>query len=272
MKKIVLISVVIFSSLIFISLLIANNFDSDNHAPKIKKIEVGEDITYVVKYLMFHIGEVQLKVLKEEILDDDTIYSAIAYIDSYEGIPFVNLHQIYETKFNSKQIPIFFKGTLFSEDTSIIEYKFDREKEKIYTFKGKNNIQKVLTDSVANHDPTTQDGLSLFYFARMRTGNKNSIELPCFINEKSEKTRINFYNEVEDVDIDAVDYDIACVRLDGETDFKGIFGLTGEFEGWFSNDQNAVPIFAKMNVLIGSVTLELKEWKKKGWMPPKCKS
>ena len=71
------------------------------------------------------------------------------------------------------------------------------------------------------------------------------------------------------MDIDAVDYDISCVRLDGETEFRGIFGLTGYFEGWFSNDQQAVPIVAKMEVLIGSITLELEHWKKKGWMPPK---
>ena len=71
------------------------------------------------------------------------------------------------------------------------------------------------------------------------------------------------------MDIDAVDYDIACVRLDGETEFRGIFGLTGYFEGWFSDDESAVPIVAKMQVIIGSIKLELKQWKKKGWMPPK---
>jgi hypothetical protein len=103
----------------------------------------------------------------------------------------------------------------------------------------------------------------------LRTGQQKKINVPVFINEKYEKTYINFYHEVEDMDIDAVDYDISCVRLDGETEFRGIFGLTGYFEGWFSNDQYAVPIIAKMEVLIGSITLELKHWKKKGWMPPK---
>jgi hypothetical protein len=272
MKKIVRISPIIFCPLIFIGLLIANNFSSNDSTSTTKKIEVGEDITYVVKYLMFQIGEVQLKVLKEETSEGDTIYSAIAYIDSYEGIPFVNLHQVYESTFDSKQMPVFFKGTIFSEDTSYTKYNFDRDRKKIYIIKGRENSEKPSIDSVADYDENTQDGLSLFYFARMRSGNKESLELPCFINEKSEKTRINFYDEVEDVDIDAVDYDIACVHLDGETDFRGIFGLTGDFEGWFSNDQSAVPILAKMHVLIGSITLELKAWKKKGWMPPKYKS
>jgi len=65
-----------------------------------KNIVVGEEITYVVKYLAFEIGEIRLKVIKEIVEGNDTLYSAIAYINSYEGIPFVDLHQIYETKFD----------------------------------------------------------------------------------------------------------------------------------------------------------------------------
>jgi len=236
-----------------------------------KKIEVGEDITYVVKYLMFEIGEVRLKVLRQETSSKDTLYSAIAYIDSYSGLPFVDLHQIYETKFDSKQISHFFKGTILSTDTTFTKYNFNRDKKQIHILKGRERTNKIWTDSVAAYDREYQDGLSLFYFARMRTGTKKTVHVPCFINEKYEKTYINFYKDVEDIDVDAVDYDIACVRLDGETEFRGIFGLTGYFEGWFSDDDQAVPIVAKMQVIIGSIKLELKEWKKKGWMPPKYK-
>ncbi|MFZ2325134.1 MAG: DUF3108 domain-containing protein [Ignavibacteriaceae bacterium] len=237
-----------------------------------KKIDVGEDIIYVVKYLMFNIGEVRLKVTKEETSGKDTIYSAIAYIDSYPEIPFVDLHQIYETKFDSKQISHLFKGTIISSDTTYTKYDFNRYDKKIHVLKGREQTNTIWTDSIATYDRDYRDGLSLFYFARMRTGQqKKSVHVPVFINEKYAKTYINFYSEVEDEDIDAVDYDIACVRLDGETEFKGIFGLTGYFKGWFSNDEYAVPIVAKMQVIIGSITLELKEWNKKEWMPPKYK-
>jgi hypothetical protein len=60
------------------------------------------------------------------------------------------------------------------------------------------------------------------------------------------------------------------VKFDGKLDFTGIFGLSGEFEGWFSNDEARVPILAKMKVLIGSVTIELMSWKRKGWAPPRA--
>lgn len=262
------------TALVVINLLIAGfirNSGTSIPKPTSKKIHVGEDINYVVKYLMFEIGEVRLKVLKEEVNGKDTLYSAIAYIDSYEVLPFVDLHQIYETKFDSKQISHYFKGTIFSKDTTFTRYNFDREKKNIHIVKGRERTNTIWTDSNAIYDRDYQDGLSLFYFARMRTGQKKTVHVPTFINEKYEKTYINFYSEVEDIEIDAVDYDIACVRLDGETEFRGIFGLTGYFEGWFTNDEYAVPVLAKMQVIIGSITLELKDWNKAKWMPPKFK-
>ncbi len=234
-----------------------------------RKIDVGEEITYVVKYLFISIGEIKLKVTKRQITDNDTIYSAIAYIDSYEGLPFVNLHQIYETKFNQRQIPLFFKGTILDKDTTFTEYTFNYKSKRIHILKGSQTKNEIWTDSTAALDREYLDGLSLFYYARMRTGKKATYNTPVFINEKGEKTVLRCYDKPEPIEIDAVDYKINCVYLDGETEFKGIFGLTGYFEGWFSNDDYAVPIYAKMSVIIGNITVELKEWKKKNWTPPR---
>jgi hypothetical protein len=46
--------------------------------------------------------------------------------------------------------------------------------------------------------------------------------------------------------------------------------LTGDFEGWFSNDEARVPILAKMKVILGSITIELMRWKRAGWTPPRA--
>jgi len=256
------------------SLIISGSFSaSENKNSKldfpIRKIDVGEEITYVVKYLFISIGEIKLKITRSQVRDNDTIYSAIAYIDSYEGLPFVNLHQIYETKFNSRQIPVFFRGTIIDKDTTFTEYTFNYRTKKIHILKGSRTKNEIWTDSTAALDREYLDGLSLFYYARMRTGKKATYNTPVFINEKGEKTVIRCYDKPEPIEIDAVDYKVNCVYLDGETEFKGIFGLTGYFEGWFSNDEHAVPIFAKMSVIIGNITVELKSWKKKNWIPPK---
>ena len=269
MKNILILFLVL--SLFFISSGTTNDNDYFVSGSKQKIIRVGEDITYVVKYLAFEIGEIRLKVTSSVTENDDTLYSAIAYIDSYEGIPFVDLHQIYETTFDQKQNSRYFKGTIIKEDTTFTTYRYDQSKKNIHVKKGRANTNEIWTDSLAKADREYQDGLSLFYYARMRTGLQKKVTVPVFINENFEKTYINFYKDREDQDIEAINYDIDCIYLDGETEFRGIFGLTGYFEGWFSNDEYAIPILAKMQVIIGSITLELKNWNKKEWMPPKYK-
>lgn len=234
-----------------------------------REIDLGEEIVYVVKYLFIPIGEIKLKVTSFD--QTDSVFTAIAFIDSYSGLPFVDLHQIYETKFNKNQIPTFFKGTIIGKDTTYTTYNFDYRKRKIHIIKGSKSKNEIWTDSTASLDKEYLDGLSLFYFARMRTGHRGFYDTPVFINEKPERTTFNCYDNSEKISISSVDYPIDCVYLEGETEFKGIFGLTGAFEGWFSNDKHAVPIYAKLKVIIGNVTVELKNWKKSEWQPPRFK-
>jgi hypothetical protein len=105
----------------------------------------------------------------------------------------------------------------------------------------------------------------------MFAGSGKSENLACFVNEKMNYTSMHSYTDISSVNIDAVHYGISCVRLDGNMNFISVFGLTGYYEGWFSNDEASVPIVAKLKVLIGNVRVELKSWKRPGWMPPKYK-
>ncbi len=238
-----------------------------------KDLEVGEEITYVVRYYFLKLGQIRLIVKDKKNADGKNYYSTIAYIDSYSGIPFVNLHQIYESKLNEKYFSEFFRGTVRGDEyTTFTEYYFDYKKETVRVKKGKKAPYQLWNDSTSFAKTMYHDGLSIFYYARMHTGVKNSVSLPCFVKEERVFTKVNFYKERMPIEIDAVDYEIDCVRLDGSTDFVSVYGLTGYFEGWFTNDSHAVPIVAKLNVLIGRVTVELIKWKKKDWSPPKYKS
>jgi hypothetical protein len=138
--------------------------------------------------------------------------------------------------------------------------------------KGKYNGSRLWLDSTTYINHRMQDGLSLLFYARMNFGKNQTLSVPCFVNEKEEKTTLKFYTEPEPISIDAVDYEIDCLYLDGRTDFVSVYGLTGDFEGWFSNDNFSVPIRAKMNVIIGSINLELIKWNDKLWNPPSYKN
>ncbi|GBD89084.1 hypothetical protein BMS3Abin03_03030 [bacterium BMS3Abin03] len=236
-----------------------------------ERIRKGEDLTYIVKYAFLNLGELRTVIEGKDTIDGKTIYKSITYIDSYDGLPFINLHQVYRSWFDSTLYPVFFEGLMYYDnDTSFTKYFFN-EDSLVHIIKGSLNPTIISMDTVVNLKKRFQDGLSLLYFARYNFGNQDTIKVGCFINEDTSTTRIIYSSEREEISVDAVDYNIDCLKLEGETNFTGIFGLTGHFEGWFSNDKYSVPIFAKLNVLIGSVVVELMDWKDKTWQPPEYK-
>lgn len=238
-----------------------------------KKLVAGEELNYLVSYSFINLGEVRIKVKDVKTINGKNYYNAIAYIDSYDGIPFVNLHQIYESKVNDNYYSDFFRGIVKGDEyTTYTEYYFNYDESHIRIKRGKFSPKEIWIDSTTYAEKQFQDGLSIFFFARMFSGKKNSVYVPCFVNEQKEKTKINFYNESIAVSIGSIEYDVDCVRLDGEMDFISIFGLTGYFEGWFSNDEASIPIVANMKVIIGNIKLELKSWKREGWTPPKYRN
>jgi len=236
-----------------------------------EKLVVGEDLTYVVKYAFFNLGEVRFKVLEKTQINNKPVYKTIAYIDSYPDLPIVSLHQIYESYIDSTLFPLKFFAKIFRDDTVFVEYNFT-EVSKVEMKKGKYGSSKLLIDSTATTNNRLQDGLSILFFARMNIGEHRTDSVRCFVNEKEEITVLNFFTEREPVSIDAVEYEVDCVRLNGKTDFVSVYGLTGDFEGWFSNDSFSVPIRATMNVIIGSINLELIKWNEKLWNPPLYKN
>ncbi len=234
-----------------------------------KQLQVGEDLTYEVSYLFLKLGVVRTVVKSKKIFDGITYYDAVAYIDSYPGIPFVNLHQIYETMLLPDYFSKYFHGIVkYDNYSSYTNYYFNYKKSEIKIIKGRVFPPQIWTDSTTTANTEYQDGLSILFYTRMNTGKDTSVNLPCFVNEKKVYTHINFYKNVVPISIDAVNYKISSVKIDGTTNFISIFGLTGHFEGWFSNDDAAIPLLAKMKVIIGNVTLELKKWNRKGWIPP----
>jgi hypothetical protein len=237
-----------------------------------KKMQVGEELTYVVSYSIIKLGEVRIIVKDKKEIKGKTYYNTIAYINSYNGIPFVSLHQIYESKVNQNYASDSFRGLVkHDEYSTFTEYYFDYNNSKTRIKKGKVTPYQLWTDSTTHLGQQMQDGLSIFYYARMNLGAKRSVNVPCFVNEKNEITKINFYTDIQKTEIDAVDYDISCLRLDGKMNFISIYGLTGYFEGWFSNDEASIPIVAKMQLFLGNVKLELKQWKRAEWIPPRYK-
>ncbi len=229
----------------------------------------GEDLIYNVRYGPFDLGQVRIKTVTKAAKNSSTAYRAIAYIDSYKSIPFVNLHAVFESIIDAGVFSHYFLGKSRDGDYwSFGRYFYDYNAQRAYLeFGGRDTVVEQRDTLVL--DGKTQDGLSLFFYAREHLFAGTRHRIPAIVKEKKVYTFIDFYKKRKSVEVDFIDYPVDVVGFEGTMEFTGIFGLTGDFEGWFSNDSARVPIVAKMKVILGSVTIELMKWTRAGWTPPR---
>lgn len=230
---------------------------------------VGEELTYNVRFSFIDLGQIKITTVRAVDEAGYRGYLTRAKIASYKSIPFVSAEAIFESMVDSGSFSRAFLGrSREGDDWSFARYSF------LYD-RGIGLLELGPRDSVITRRDTlalkgnVQDGLSLFFWAREYLFTQKTLSVPCIISEKFARTTIDFQTEREAVEIDAVDYPIDTRHFIGSGDFVGFYGLTGSFEGWFSNDEARVPIMAKMQVFIGNVTIELMEWKRTGWTPPR---
>jgi hypothetical protein len=238
----------------------------------------GEELTYEVSWWLLKLGTIRFKVIQETELNNEKLYTAIGYIDSYSGIPFVNLHTVFLTEMDSEGYSRSSKAwDQLHDKWDYTHYIFDRENSLLIIKQGIADtalgepIKIKSIDSIALSKKGS-DGLSILYFARAHVNSGKKFSVPTIVNYKEGTTSLNFYRKRTDVKIGAVDYPVDVLEFDGYAYFQGIFGLSGPFMGWFSNDSAHIPIKATLNVMLGSISVELIKWERNGWNPPASKS
>lgn len=235
--------------------------------------QVGEELVYNVSYASIDIGQVRVKQLEEISKDGNRSFKAIAQIDSYKGIPFVDLHAVFQSLIHAGGYTTWFSARDKNDDawrSSI--YNFDYHNHSMYFEEGPWKSGIIEKRDTVRIDTLYQDGLSLFFCARKHLFDRRKVEIPVVVNAKKFTTAIDFFGKRTSEEIDAVDYPVDLIYFEGETGFVGIFGLTGGFEGWFSNDAARVPVLAKMKAIIGKIRIELMNWTRPGWTPPRAVS
>jgi hypothetical protein len=237
--------------------------------PRANDLVEGEELVYNVSYAFFDLGQIRIKTVARTEADGRPCYFCRADIESYRSVPLVDLHAVFESIMDSAVFSRRFTGKVKQDNAwDFSRYKFEYDRKRVLIDMGQQDTLVAKRETTDVQTPY-QDGLSLFYFARRHLYEGKAVNVPTLVKEKKVSTAINFKNKRTTTEIDAIAYPVDVVEFDGTMDFVGIFGLTGDFEGWFSNDEARIPISAKMKVLIGSIKVELMEWKRPGWTPPK---
>lgn len=234
-------------------------------------IQPGEELTYRVSYLGITLGTIKTVVEPITTLDGKKSVKVKVHINSSPSIPFVSLHSIYESWMDANMMYSMKFNANTQNDAGtwdFDQYLFDYDAGKLVMekYKGKEKSSSKNYDIKKKYN----DGSSLLFAARRLLYAKKSLRIPTTIMDDTVNTVINFSGKQEAAEIDAVNYPVKCVYFSGEANWTGIYGISGTFEGWFSDDEARVPIKAKMKVYVGNALIELMQWKRANWQPPKA--
>jgi hypothetical protein len=233
---------------------------------------VNEELVYNVRWAFFDLGQIKIQTLRKVQTPRYSAHEVLALIQSYSSIPFVHVRATFVSTIDSAIFSHLFLSHSKEDDwVDYSRYTYDYTRGCVVMESGRNDTVISKRDTVGLDGPC-QDGLSLFFFARENLFSKKSFNVPVIVKEQKVNATINFTGERDAVEVDAIDYPVDVLHFDGNLDFVGFFGLTGAFEGWFSNDTARIPITAKLKVILGSVTVELLSWKREGWTPPRARS
>ncbi len=236
-------------------------------------MQSGEQLTFEASYLFFKIGSVKMQVLGKTVYDGVPAYHVRANIDSYSGIPFVNLHAVYDTYQDARTFMCLFTSNSQKDGKDFLytAYHFDFGK-KIMDWQFSRN-GKLVDDVKIPLDKSYTDGLSFFYYlrdaCRKANGARTTMSVPIVIDTIRSKIELTINEKEENCDVTAYKYPLKAYKLSGHMNFTGFFGVTGDFKGWVSADRAEVPLKANVSVIIGSVVVSLKDAGRTGWVPPR---
>lgn len=229
--------------------------------------QIGEQLTYKVKWSFIRLGTVRLEMVDSLRIDSVLVRHARFHIESNPVLFFVNMHSVFDCYLDSSARPLKY---IAAENIN------GKRKKAIYHFYYKDSVFTIdfysgKDTSAYKHKTlplkeTVFDGISLISFARMHIASHRQETLTAFLDDDLGKVRIDFLGQGKPIKIDAIQHQVPTYTTDGIILMKGIAGVTGPFQGWFARDRQRPPIRALLKVFIGNVEVELEKWE--GWTPP----
>jgi tetratricopeptide (TPR) repeat protein len=223
-------------------------------------IDPNEELDYKVSYGPMTLGWLKVRIMKPEIIGDKTVFPIIFFVDTNPSYGFImSLHHIYESYIDPQTLNAA-KSRLYtpgSEDylVRVYYYSYDINIFESYAMTEEGRFQYIVKDLPRK----VQDSTSMLYFARGLVSDKMNGVTAVVINEEYKYGHIKYLNETEPITIE--DKEIQSLKIFARAEFDGIAGMNGDAWGWFAPDQQAMPLKGNIEILVGSISLEIDEEK-----------
>ncbi|MBS1517984.1 MAG: DUF3108 domain-containing protein [Bacteroidetes bacterium] len=237
-----------------------------------KVLEVGEELKYEISYGFIKLGYMKFVLTNSRKDGKRTIYNAMLEVKTYPEVPFISVNDIFESEME------FSDGELFTNKFYESNFKNRSITRKDCRFNYKKNMIKYTKETDGDMELDLQlpmkenikyrDELSWQYEFRLNSFSNKNYNIPVFTESEESSVRYSFNVNKTVIKIENTNYDIAVIKMEGTSDFTGLFGFKGEFLVLLSDDDYRIPIKAYFNSSLGNVVLELISYKKSKWTPP----
>ncbi len=258
MRKIIIqLLLIIFTSISMV-------FSQENQQPF--KWQIGEELTYKVSWGFIRLGTLKMSIVDMANIEGVKTYHTQLNIDSNPWLFIVSMHSQFDSYLMQDTYSRLFlcEETIDGDDfNSTYNFDYDNKILKIhYEDIENNNVERDTTIALTKK---LQDGMSIIFYARANCNKSKQETLDVVFETKEGLLDINFTGKMDTIYASSIQKEVPALYLNGEAHFNAIAGFGGAYEGWFSTDEQHVPLAARMEVFVGSVYLELEEYK--NWHP-----
>lgn len=258
--------------LVIASILAAASVHGGEMVRSTKVFQAGEELQYAVRWKFIRLGTIIIRTAADSSRGDLNQMKITMVVESNPDIGVVDIREHNETVMD----PVDLRSLRYrarhitGEECIDISSTLDQARHcNAYSVVDARTRKVLVVDTTWNVGNYVE-GPSLLMLTRAVSQSRGAFNIPTLIDGKVSTTILTFAGDREDVDIDAIDRPVRTQRYTGEALWSGGTSavLSGDFTGWLSDDEAAIPVKAELSVLIGSITLELESWVRQGWVPP----
>ncbi len=232
----------------------------------------GEELKYRVSWQFVRLGTIIVQAENDTSSPNPAPIKITMQVESNPAIGFIWIREQNISWIDPERlISLRFRAVQRNdEDVYRLRYDYDTTLKKAECIQiDANTGKRMISRTFQNVEPYVE-GPSLVFLTRCRAQSVGFYTVPTLVNGEIRSTELDFRGEEEEIEVPGIDYPVRSRVYHGMANWDngGSAGLSGEFRGWASDDDASVILRADMKVILGSISMELEEWHRPGWIPP----
>ncbi len=223
---------------------------------------INERFTYEVRYGFLRLGDVHVYLKGDTLYQDTPAVHMVTEMVSNRRLPLIGYREVHYHSFlaYNDSIPYglrFWQNSLHRDKFERYLYEFDYASGNVYSFEEGEAVDTLDLSRPGDGGP------AVMYYSRMFAGTAGDRTYPIYIDHEQSEIEMSFTDRQESYDSPAFpDEDIKAYIMNGNADFEGPFGFSGEFTAFYKDDDLRIPLEARVSIWLGSVRVRLTEYER----------